>query len=1169
MKTTTHQTLIITTLIILTLIIQPPTHQQPQLQPQQLTCQNGELLNTPTSVERDQNGNTYIADTLNHNIRRITQNGQITIWGTPGTTGNQDGGHAGLQTGQQAQLNTPTKLHYINNNHGEYLYFTDSQNHQIKKINLANDQITTIAGSTQGNTDGTAQTARLNSPLSLAVIGGQNGNYIYITDTANHALKLLNEAAGTVTTIAGNGQPGSSPTSTTNCANLRFNTPNDLVAGTITTNPNTNIYIADTNNHHITAITHNPQTNTCNGNVVAGNGQPGNNNGLQGTTLQFNQPKGISTATFTNSGTPLIKPKNEDMALWISDSANNQIRYLRINPALQNTNTYALNLIGTGQTGSNEGTTTPLHAPTLQNPPSQNTATFNHPTGITTTQFGTNGHHILIADTLNNIIRTATYNQLNLPGTTSRYYTNPNDILLKLSNPTNAHTQTHTPNNNYPHALCYSDLFPNAEIPRGSRDCRTTPTNPTPTNAIIRLHSQTNSHAETPEQTTPNYNYHCYENLNCRTTQNTCDTTNNEVEIIRLSDTTNAHTELPGQNNYQTRICCTSPPPSTQDILSTEWQTTQGTTIPQNNLLCANNQVTLHTTTTGINGETITFNIIEEDPGSTTQIAQFQNIPITGDQASTTWTITSAQLTQSGEQTGTYRFTTTRTSTGTTLTSYPIRITQNQNLCQGQPPTGTITAPTHRGIYFTNTDITLDNDCTSTNPLTYTWTIQQDNTNTITNNQKSFTHQFTNNGQATITLTCTDTNGHNATSQASILLTDQNTQALAYINKPAYNDIIYNPPQPPIPYASIQTRITYDATDSYVITTTPAQTGSCPTITCTAGNCPTSTENSPQTCTSTIGPPQQTGGALPLINTLTTTTRWANTNFDWTFTDDTTNTNTANNQRSGSTTYTTTSNKQGDKQAQLHFTHSNTNDITTTRTFTLGRCINDGTTFINQDNNQEQPTTGTNAIANACKGIDQTNTDDDCCPTSHSCQSNAQGDHYCQPTGINTCTDYTTQTNCENDQSNVATTSAGGTNNLGQCEYAECYWTNNNTCKARIIKQTSTSGQCTPPLPGSGQPPCVNVQCTYDITESTCTNGQKTLTYTPQPPPTYACSSNTQTCQPDTLTIPCGQNAFELPTYTHWHAILTLTTILTIYALTHRTRKNNTTFKKTNTLTKP
>ena len=156
-------------------------------------------LNFPEDVAIDGVGNVYIADTANHRIRRVDPSGTITTIAGTGEEGfSGDGGPA-----VSAQLSGPKGVEVDGAGN---LYIADTGNHRIRRVNPSGT-ITTIAG-IGGNgfsgDGGPAGTARLSFPSGLALDAAGN---LYIADTGNHRIRRL-DPSGTITTVAGTGQPG-------------------------------------------------------------------------------------------------------------------------------------------------------------------------------------------------------------------------------------------------------------------------------------------------------------------------------------------------------------------------------------------------------------------------------------------------------------------------------------------------------------------------------------------------------------------------------------------------------------------------------------------------------------------------------------------------------------------------------------------------------------------------------------------------------------------------------------------------------------------------------------------------------------------------------------------------------------------------------------------------
>ncbi len=161
-------------------------------------------LDTPGGVVVAPNGDVYVADSNNHVIRRIdAQNTTIEP-----VAGNHDSGHGfsgdnGLATA--AQLNTPKGVAIAPD--GD-LIVADSHNERIRRVDQPTGVVTTIAGSGNNGYDGDEQPAlqaALNTPSAVAAAA--NGD-IYIADTLNYRVRMIDAKTGLIHTVAGNGPAG-------------------------------------------------------------------------------------------------------------------------------------------------------------------------------------------------------------------------------------------------------------------------------------------------------------------------------------------------------------------------------------------------------------------------------------------------------------------------------------------------------------------------------------------------------------------------------------------------------------------------------------------------------------------------------------------------------------------------------------------------------------------------------------------------------------------------------------------------------------------------------------------------------------------------------------------------------------------------------------------------
>lgn len=233
----------------------------------------------------------YVVDRGNHSIRKIAlATGAVTTVAGTTLAGSADG------VGAAARFNFPTGI----TTDGASLYVADTNNHSIRKIALANGEVTTLAGATfPGSHDGVGSAARFNFPLDLTT----DGTHLYVADTDNHTIRKLMIRTGEVTTLAGSGgSPGSADGVG---AAARFAFPSAL------TTDGTNLYVADSNNYTVRKVVIGTQGVT----TLAGTpGASGFSDGT-GATARFNPyPSGLTT---------------DGQRLFVNDSANHTVRALQ------------------------------------------------------------------------------------------------------------------------------------------------------------------------------------------------------------------------------------------------------------------------------------------------------------------------------------------------------------------------------------------------------------------------------------------------------------------------------------------------------------------------------------------------------------------------------------------------------------------------------------------------------------------------------------------------------------------------------------------------------------------------------------------------------------------------------------------------------------------------
>ncbi|HKE62484.1 MAG TPA: hypothetical protein VKB33_08435 [Nitrospira sp.] len=194
------------------------------------------LLNFPTAVAVDAQGHLYIADTMNHRIRRVEAGtGRITtIAGVGQPRFGGDGGPS-----KSAGLNEPAALAV----QGVRLYIADQSNNRVRAIDLTTGIISTVAGtgSAAYNGDGMLATeASLAGPSGLAI--GADGT-LYIADTFNGRVRTIDSTTGIINTLVGDGgeyryQGAVEPMSTS------LSRPSGIAV-----DPEGHLFITDSDNH--------------------------------------------------------------------------------------------------------------------------------------------------------------------------------------------------------------------------------------------------------------------------------------------------------------------------------------------------------------------------------------------------------------------------------------------------------------------------------------------------------------------------------------------------------------------------------------------------------------------------------------------------------------------------------------------------------------------------------------------------------------------------------------------------------------------------------------------------------------------------------------------------------------------------------------------------------
>jgi streptogramin lyase len=254
---------------------------------------NKAQLRWPRDMAIDRDGGLYIADTMNHRIRKVSPKGIITTvagTGVPGYSG--DGGPA-----TSSQLNGPRDVEIGVDG---TLYIADTNNHCVRRVS-PDGIITTVAGTGiagYGGDGGPAVGAQLSWPQDVAV--GMDG-CLYIADTGNHRVRKVTPD-GTIITVAGTGIAGYGGDGGS-AAGAQLARPRGVFV-----DADGCVYIGDTENHRIRKVTPDGIITT-----VAGNGSEGySGDGGSATNAQIAWPRGVVM--------------DVDGCMYIADCGNSVIR---------------------------------------------------------------------------------------------------------------------------------------------------------------------------------------------------------------------------------------------------------------------------------------------------------------------------------------------------------------------------------------------------------------------------------------------------------------------------------------------------------------------------------------------------------------------------------------------------------------------------------------------------------------------------------------------------------------------------------------------------------------------------------------------------------------------------------------------------------------------------
>ena len=194
-------------------------------------------LRQPHSIVFDRDGTLLICDIGNQRIRRLhLDTGVIETWAGTGQAAETPDGAPVSGTslrGPRTMVMTPEGDLYLALREGNAILRIDARTKTLHRVAGTGEQGYTGDG-------GPALAAKLGGPKGLAWAPGQ----LFVADTENHAIRRIDLATGIITTVLGTGTRGDGPETTP--LECKLSRPHGLLA-----DPKGGLYVTDSEAHRI------------------------------------------------------------------------------------------------------------------------------------------------------------------------------------------------------------------------------------------------------------------------------------------------------------------------------------------------------------------------------------------------------------------------------------------------------------------------------------------------------------------------------------------------------------------------------------------------------------------------------------------------------------------------------------------------------------------------------------------------------------------------------------------------------------------------------------------------------------------------------------------------------------------------------------------------------
>ena len=258
----------------------------------------------------------------------------------------------------ETALSFPGKV--LADREGGRLFVSDTNHHRVIVTDLDTGEVMEIVGSgSKGREDGFLRTATFNQPQGLAL--NDDGSRLYIADTENHLIRVVDFPTGQVSTVAGTGRKGPFPPTGGAAESTGLNSPWDLAID------GDQLYVAMAGYHQIWVI-----------DLQAGTAQPYAGNARESTIngpladAELAQPSGVAL--------------DGNGRLYFADSESSSIRWADVEGSNREVDVVAGGDQDLFSFGDEDGVGT--------------TARFQHPLGVAVDE-----GYVWLADTYNSKIK--------------------------------------------------------------------------------------------------------------------------------------------------------------------------------------------------------------------------------------------------------------------------------------------------------------------------------------------------------------------------------------------------------------------------------------------------------------------------------------------------------------------------------------------------------------------------------------------------------------------------------------------------------------------------------------------------------------------------------------------------------------------------------------------